>query len=123
MPIPWTLLTGEREMGAFSDAVDNVSRTVRAGETALGEALIASLALHLGVGPGDLVVLPELAYPTYDVGAVLAGARTLARVWPAAPLYALAGLITFTRPYVGVHYPSDVVAGAALGTAIAELAA
>jgi succinyldiaminopimelate transaminase len=40
--------------------------------------LIASLALHLGVGPGDLVVFPELAYPTYDVGAVLAGARTLA---------------------------------------------
>ncbi len=40
--------------------------------------LIASLPLHLGVGPGDLVVHPELAYPTYEVGAVLAGARTLA---------------------------------------------
>ncbi len=40
--------------------------------------LIASLPLHLGIGPGDLVVYPELAYPTYDVGAVLAGARTLA---------------------------------------------
>jgi succinyldiaminopimelate transaminase len=40
--------------------------------------LIASLALHLGIGPGDLVVHPELAYPTYQVGAVLAGARTLA---------------------------------------------
>ncbi len=40
--------------------------------------LVASLALHLGLGPGDLVVLPELAYPTYEVGAALAGARTLA---------------------------------------------
>ena len=40
--------------------------------------LISSLALHLGVGPGDLVVLPALAYPTYEVGARLAGARTLA---------------------------------------------
>jgi succinyldiaminopimelate transaminase len=40
--------------------------------------LIASLALHLGVGETDLVVYPELAYPTYAVGAVLAGARTLA---------------------------------------------
>jgi succinyldiaminopimelate transaminase len=40
--------------------------------------LIATLALHLGVGPGDLVVYPELAYPTYEVGAALAGARTLA---------------------------------------------
>ena len=26
--------------------------------------LIASLAVHLGIGAGDLVVLPELAYPT-----------------------------------------------------------
>jgi succinyldiaminopimelate transaminase len=40
--------------------------------------LIASLAVHLGLGPGDLVVLPELAYPTYDVGAALAGARAVA---------------------------------------------
>jgi succinyldiaminopimelate transaminase len=40
--------------------------------------LIASLPLHLGVGAGDLVVFPELAYPTYEVGAALVGARTLA---------------------------------------------
>jgi succinyldiaminopimelate transaminase len=40
--------------------------------------LIASLALQLGIGEGDLVVRPELAYPTYEVGAALAGARTLA---------------------------------------------
>ncbi len=40
--------------------------------------LISSLALHLGVGSDDLVVFPELAYPTYDVGAALVGARTLA---------------------------------------------
>jgi hypothetical protein len=40
--------------------------------------LVGSLALHLGVGPGDTVVLPELAYPTYAVGAALAGARAVA---------------------------------------------
>ena len=40
--------------------------------------LIASVAQHLGVGPGDLVVYPELAYPTYEVGAALVGAETLA---------------------------------------------
>lgn len=40
--------------------------------------LIASLPTHLGVGPGDLIVQPELAYPTYEVGAVLAGARVVA---------------------------------------------
>lgn len=40
--------------------------------------LIAGLALHLGVGPDDLVVWPALAYPTYAVGAALAGARGMA---------------------------------------------
>ena len=40
--------------------------------------LVGSLALHLGIGPGDTVVFPELAYPTYAVGAALAGARAVA---------------------------------------------
>ena len=40
--------------------------------------LIGSMPVHLGVGPGDLVVYPELAYPTYEVGARLAGAEVLA---------------------------------------------
>ncbi len=40
--------------------------------------LIASLPSHLGLGAGDLVVYPELAYPTYEVGAALAGARAVA---------------------------------------------
>jgi succinyldiaminopimelate transaminase len=37
--------------------------------------LVASLPTQLGCGPGDVVVHPSLAYPTYDVGARLAGAR------------------------------------------------
>ena len=41
--------------------------------------LIASMPGHLGLGPGDLVAYPELAYPTYEVGAVLAGATPVAR--------------------------------------------
>ena len=40
--------------------------------------LVGQLPLHLGVREGDLVVYPELAYPTYEVGAALVGARTLA---------------------------------------------
>jgi succinyldiaminopimelate transaminase len=40
--------------------------------------LIATMAGHLGLGPSDLVVYPALAYPTYEVGAALAGARTVA---------------------------------------------
>jgi aspartate/methionine/tyrosine aminotransferase len=40
--------------------------------------LIASLPTHLGLGPGDLLVQPELAYPTYEVSAALVGARVIA---------------------------------------------
>ena len=40
--------------------------------------LIANLPVQLGLGPDDLVVVPELAYPTYEVGARLAGCRVVA---------------------------------------------
>jgi succinyldiaminopimelate transaminase len=39
--------------------------------------LIAWLPTLLGLGPDDLVVVPELAYPTYDVGARLARAQVM----------------------------------------------
>lgn len=39
--------------------------------------LIAWLPTLLGLGPADVIVVPELAYPTYDVGARLAGATVL----------------------------------------------
>lgn len=39
---------------------------------------IAWLPAQLGLGPGDTVIYPELAYPTYDVGARLAGATPTA---------------------------------------------
>ncbi|MGH3506655.1 MAG: succinyldiaminopimelate transaminase, partial [Nocardioidaceae bacterium] len=40
--------------------------------------LVASLPTQLGLGPGDTVVIPEVAYPTYAVGAILAGADYVA---------------------------------------------
>jgi succinyldiaminopimelate transaminase len=39
---------------------------------------VASLPSLLGCGEGDVVAHPSLAYPTYDVGARLAGARPVA---------------------------------------------
>jgi len=39
--------------------------------------LVAWLPTLLGLGPGDVVVHPEVAYPTYDVGARLAGATAV----------------------------------------------
>ena len=39
--------------------------------------LIAWLPTLVGMGAGDTVVIPELAYPTYEVGARLAGAQVI----------------------------------------------
>ncbi len=44
--------------------------------------LVAGLPAQLGLGPGDKVVHPALAYPTYDVGARLAGAEPVPAAAP-----------------------------------------
>lgn len=40
--------------------------------------LIAWLPFMLGLGPQDVVVRPKIAYPTYDIGATLCGATSVA---------------------------------------------
>lgn len=52
--------------------------------------LIAGLPAQLGLGPGHTVVVPEVAYPTYEVGALLAGvtvvrADSLVQLGPSSP--------------------------------------
>ena len=39
--------------------------------------LVAWLPTLLGLGPGDIVVIPSVCYPTYEVGAILAGATVV----------------------------------------------
>jgi membrane-associated phospholipid phosphatase len=61
-----------------------------------------------------------LSFPSAHATASLAAATAIGRVQPRArlPLYGLAGAICLTRPYLGMHYPSDVLAGAFLGVAL-----
>lgn len=61
----------ERRCGATDVEESCVLPTIGSKE------LVASLPAQLGVGPGDTVLVPELAYPTYAVGAQLAGAEVL----------------------------------------------
>ncbi|WP_149184253.1 succinyldiaminopimelate transaminase [Streptomyces sp. TRM49041] len=58
----------ERRLGARGIAHENVLPVVGSKE------LVAWLPTQLGLGPGDKVAHPRLAYPTYEVGARLAQA-------------------------------------------------
>ena len=60
--------------------------------------LVAHLPLQLGVGPGDTVVIPTTAYPTYEVGARIAGAEVLATDDPVEAAAARPRLIWINSP-------------------------
>lgn len=42
---PWTRVASEADLDGFAEQVDTMPRTVRAGQTAIGEALLAALTL------------------------------------------------------------------------------
>ncbi|GAA2952949.1 bifunctional succinyldiaminopimelate transaminase/glutamate-prephenate aminotransferase [Streptomyces enissocaesilis] len=75
-------LTGwvERRLGARGVAHANVLPVVGSKE------LVAWLPTQLGLGAGDQVAYPRLAYPTYEVGARLAGAEPVVYDDPVADL-------------------------------------
>jgi membrane-associated phospholipid phosphatase len=66
----------------------------------------------------------SLSFPSAHSTASFAAATAMSRIAPrrAPLLYGGAAAMAMTRPYLGMHYPSDVVAGAALGLALGKLA-
>ena len=117
------------ENGLLWFAIGALARDRRAVRVVLG-ALIANTAVKQVVRRPrpSLPDLPPLAstvsglsYPSAHAATSFAAAAALGRELPSLPLYAAAGAMALTRPYLGVHYPSDVVAGAVLGRAIERL--
>ena len=116
-------------LGAAGAVVDGCRRTrwLR-GAAVVAGAYGLNFAVKLAVRrrrpvladlPALSPVVSGLSFPSAHATTSFAAATAYRGLVPGAPLYAAAAAFAVSRPYLGVHYPSDVLVGAALGTALA----
>lgn len=77
------------------------------------------LAIVVGPRPADS------SFPSGHTAGSFAAASALAAFYPeeSPPLFAVAGAVGFSRVYLGMHFPSDVLVGAAIGVLIGRTTA
>jgi len=118
-------------LGASAALVDRARRRhwLRATAT-VGAAYMTSTSIKLAIGrqrpsiedlPHLMATPTGLSFPSSHSTSSFAAARAFGSLMPGAPLQLAAAAMAFSRLYLGVHYPSDVAAGAALGTLIGSL--
>lgn len=116
-------------IGAIGQIVDRPRRREwRRARRTVTRAYVANTAIKLVVRrrrpkldslPALTGTPTALSFPSAHASTSFAGAVCYSRLGlPAIPLYALAAALSASRLYLGVHYPSDSLAGALLGTAL-----
>jgi membrane-associated phospholipid phosphatase len=73
--------------------------------------------VHAGL-PALVATPTSLSFPSSHASSSFAAARAYAALVPPGPLYAAATAMALSRVYLGVHYPSDIAAGALLGSVL-----
>ena len=93
----------------------------------VGAAYLTSTSIKVAIGrqrpavedlPHLMATPTGLSFPSSHSSSSFAAAQAFGCLVPAAPLYGAAVSMALSRLYLGVHYPSDIAAGAALGTAL-----
>ena len=84
------------------------------------KAIVRRRRPQLDMLPALISTPTALSFPSAHASSSFAAARAFAPLLPAAraPLYAAATGMALSRVYLGVHYPSDIAAGAVLGTLV-----
>lgn len=72
--------------------------------------------------PALIATPTALSFPSAHASSSFAAARAYSALMPGAPLYTVALAMSLSRVYLGVHYPSDIAAGALLGTLVGSTA-
>ena len=102
------------------------------GVTSVAADLVAKLAFprqrpEAALVPEDRVARrpTSSSFPSGHTASAFAFATAFGREYPllGLPISALAAAVGYTRVHTGVHYPSDVVAGAVIGSSTASLTA
>jgi len=118
-------------LGAAGMALDRERRARwRRGTLAIGAAYAANQAVKLAVRrprpqlpdlPPLIRTPTQLSFPSAHAATSAAAVHAFWHLLPWVPLRGAALAMSLSRVYLGVHYPSDIVAGVLLGATIGRI--